>query len=302
MAKNKYFLSLAGWKPDLISEVIEKAVEVKAKPESYSMSLKGKTLAMLFMKSSTRTRVSFEVGMTQLGGHAIYLDWHTTNFTLGEIKDETKSLERYLDLIMARVHKHSELLEIAESSHIPVINGLSDLFHPCQALADIQTIKEKKGKLDGLKLAFIGDGNNVCNSLIIGCCKMGLCVSVATPKGYKPHASAVKLGKELGSLRLFNKPEEAVKDADVVYTDTWISMGQESEKEHRMKAFAHFQVNKKLMDFAKKDAIFMHCLPVHRGFEVTSNVLDSEQSVVFDQAENRLHAQKALMLKLMRKF
>lgn len=295
-----HLLTLLDWEDWVVGEVIGNAIKIKGNQGAYSRVLENKTLGMIFQKTSTRTRVSFEAGMTQLGGHAIFLDWRTTNFTLGSIKDEIRCLDRYCDIIMARVHKHEDIQAMADASRVPVINALCNLYHPCQALADLMTIKEKKGKLEGLKMAFVGDGNNVCNSLIIGCSKVGMKISVATPKGYEPYKKAVELGKKTGSLRLFNKPEEAVKDADVVYTDTWVSMGQEEEKEERMKAFKGFTVDAKMMKLSN-NALFMHCLPAHRGFEVADEVLDSRQSVVFDEAENRMHVQKAVILKLLGK-
>jgi len=295
-----HLLTLLDWEDGLIKGVIDDAIRVKGDIWAYAGVLENKTLGMLFQKTSTRTRVSFEAGMTQLGGHGIFLDWRATNFTLGSIKDEIRCLDRYCDIIMARVYKHADMQAMGEASRVPVINALCDLYHPCQALADLMTIKEKKGKLEGLKLAFVGDGNNVCNSLIIGCSKVGMNISVATPEGYKPSEKAVAFGKEKGKLQLFNKPEDAVKDADVVYTDTWVSMGQEEEKEKKMKAFEGYMVDAKMMALAN-DAIFMHCLPAHRGYEVSDEILDSDKSVVFDEAENRMHVQKAVILKLLGK-
>jgi len=284
-------LTLKDFKPEQITQLLDLASEIKAGYGKFNDSMANKTLAMIFMKTSTRTRTSFEAGMTKLGGHAIYLDYKTTNFSLGSLGDETKCVSKYADLMIARVFEHSQVEEIAKASSIPVINGLSSDYHPCQALADIMTIKEKKGKLNGLKVAFVGDGNNVCNSLILGCSKLGLKISVAVPKGYEP--------KEKSLANITYSPLEAVKDADVVYTDTWVSMGQEEERKERLGVFQAYQVNEKLVEKAAKDAIFMHCLPAHRGFEVTDAVIDSKQSVVFDQAENRMHAQNALMLKLL---
>lgn len=294
-----HLVTLLDWKSELIGEVIDNAIKVKGNQAKYADALKNKSLCMLFQKTSTRTRVSFEAGMTQLGGHAIFLDWRTTNFTLGDLKDEIRCLDRYCDIIMARVYKHADIKAMADASRVPVINALCDLYHPCQILADLMTIKEKKGKLEGLKLAFVGDGNNVCNSLIIGGSKMGMRVAVATPKGYEPHESAVAVGEKYGKYEHFNKPEDAVKGADVVYTDTWVSMGQEEEKEKRLHDFKGYMVDAKLMAHAKKDALFMHCLPAHRGYEVADEVLDSKQSIVFDEAENRMHVQKAVMLNLL---
>ncbi|MBW2975419.1 ornithine carbamoyltransferase [Candidatus Woesearchaeota archaeon] len=281
-------LTLKDWKKEDIMELIDNALLIKEEPEKYYEVLKGKTLAMLFEKKSTRTRVSFEVGMAQLGGHALFIDWKTTQLGKADLKDEIKCIASYTDIIMARVYKHKDAEIMAENSKKPFINALSELYHPCQTLADLMTIKEKFGKFDGLKIAYVGDGNNVCNSLIIGCSKLGINISVASPKGYEPKEKPDLLTKD---------PKEAVKGADVVYTDTWVSMGQEEEKKKRLKEFQPYQVNKKLLG----KALFMHCLPAYRGYEVTDDVFDSKQSIVFDQAENRLHTQKAVMLKLMGK-
>lgn len=296
-----HLLSLKEVSSEFIEEVIDKAMIIKKNPEKYQDALKNRTLAMLFQKTSTRTRVSFESAMTQLGGHAQYLDWRTTNFTLGDLQDEIKCLARYVDIIMARVYKHQDLIEMAKVSRAPVINGLSELEHPCQILADLLTIKEQKGGWKDLKISFLGDGNNVCNSLIIGGTKVGAKVFVATPKQYRPAEFAEKIGRGLNLYFWNENPEEAIKEADVVYTDTWVSMGKEEEKEERLKILPSYQVNRKLMNFTKKEAIFMHCLPVHRGEEVTDEIIDSPQSVVYDQAENRLHIQKAIILKLLNK-
>jgi ornithine carbamoyltransferase len=235
--------------------------------------------------------------MTQLGGHAMYLDWITTHLKKTALEDEIKCIARYADIIMARVYKHEDLITMAENSEVPVINALSDIYHPCQILADLMTIKEKKGKLEGLKLAYIGDGNNVCNSLILGCTKIGMKIAVACPKGYEPDKGVMEIGKRSGLFELTDDPKKAAENADVVYTDTWVSMGQESEKEKRLKIFKEFQVTKELLG----DALFLHCLPAYRGLEVTDEVLDSKNSAVFDEAENRLHVQKVVMLKLLNK-
>jgi len=281
-------LTLKDWSKEEIMHIIDEAILIKEDPDKYLKVLRGKTLAMLFEKKSTRTRISFEVGMTQLGGHALFIDWKTTQLGKADLKDEIKCIDRYVDIIMARVYKHKDIEKMAKNAEKPVINALSDKYHPCQILGDLMTIKEKFNKFDGLKLAYVGDGNNVCNSLIIGCKKVGIKVNVATPKGYEP--------KEKPDL-LTNDVKKAVKGADVVYTDTWISMGQEEEKKKRLKIFPPYQVNKKLLG----KALFMHCLPAYRGYEVTNDVIDSKQSIVFDQAGNRLHAQKAVILKLMGK-
>lgn len=296
----KDLLGLSGVPAKEIAKFIDLGLEIKARPQKYSATLNQKTLAMIFQKTSTRTRVSFEAAMTQLGGHAQYLDWRATNFTLGSIKDEVKCLERYVDVIMARVYKHEDVAAMGEAARTPVINGLCNLEHPCQALADLMTIKEKFGDLKGLKIAYVGDGNNVCNSLILGAAKTGMKIAVATPKGYEPAEFAVKEGLDSGSLELTNDAKSAVKGAKIVYTDTWTSMGQEQEQEARKKVFPPYQVNAGLISLSD-NAYFMHCLPAHRGMEVTDEVLDSENSIVYDQAENRLHIQKAILVRLLQK-
>ncbi len=278
---------------DEIVSILELASDIKTNPSKYSTRLDNKTLIMLFQKNSTRTRASFEVGMTQLGGHAIFMDMKTTNFNKGSITDEIKCLSKYGDIIMARVYNHQELVDMANASSIPVINGLSDLEHPCQILADLMTIKEKKGNFRGIKVAYIGDGNNVCNSLIAGGTTLGINIAVATPKGYEPNKNIITTAGEL--LALTNIPLDAVKDADFIYTDTWISLGQEEETEEKIKEFYGFTVTKALLG----KALFMHCLPAQRGYEVSGDVIDSDQSIIYDQAENRLHVQKAVLLKLM---
>jgi len=267
--------------------------------------LKGKTLGMIFSKSSTRTRVSFEVGMYQLGGFAIFLSSDDIQLGRGEtIYDTAKVLSGYVDGIMIRTFKHSDVLDLAKYGTIPVINGLTDLMHPCQVLADLFTVYEKKGKIKGLKLAYIGDGNNVANSLLQGCAKTGMDISVATPAGYGCDETIIEQAKQASkitgsSILITQDPEEAIKDADVVYTDTWVSMGQEAEKEQRLKVFMPYQVNSSLFSKAKKDAMFLHCLPAYRGYEVTDKIIDGPNSCVFEEAENRLHVQKAIMVTLM---
>jgi len=267
--------------------------------------LKGKTLGMIFSKSSTRTRVSFEVGMYQLGGHSLFLSSNDIQLGRGEtIYDTAQVLSRMLDGIMIRTYSHEDVVNLDKYSTIPVINALTDLMHPCQILADLFTILEVKGSLKGLKLAYVGDGNNVANSLLHGCAKVGMDISVASPRNYECDGTVLEEAKsdarKSGSkIVMTDDPEEAVKDADVVYTDTWISMGQEAEKEVRLKIFMPYQVNKKLFSLAKDDAMFLHCLPAYRGFEVTEDVIDGPNSYVFDEAENRLHVQKALMVLLM---
>lgn len=267
--------------------------------------LKGKTLAMIFEKPSTRTRVSFEVGMWQLGGYALYLGAGDLQLGRGEtIGDTAQVLSRYVDGIMARVFSHQTILDLVAHSRVPVINGLSDYSHPCQGLADLFTVYEKKGRLEGLKLSYVGDGNNVSHSLIYGCSKVGMNIVLGCPEGYEPDPQVVAKGKEEAKKNgsevfVTNDPKEAVKGADVVYTDVWASMGKEKEHEERVKAFKPYQVNPALVKGAKEDYIFMHCLPAHRGEEVTNEVADSKNSVIFDQAENRMHTQKALMALIM---
>jgi ornithine carbamoyltransferase len=267
--------------------------------------LKGKTLGMIFSKSSTRTRVSFEVGMYQLGGYAIFLSSSDIQLGRGEtIHDTAKVLSHYVNGVMIRTFKHSDVLDLAKYGTIPIINGLTDLMHPCQVLSDLFTVYEKKGKLEGLKLAYVGDGNNVANSLLQGCAITGMDISVASPRGYECDGAIIEQAKSAtkksgSKVVLTEDPEEAIKDADVVYTDTWISMGQEAEKDIRIKVFMPYQVNKKLFSLAKEDAMFLHCLPAYRGYEVTEDIIDGPNSSVFEEAENRLHVQKAVMVTLM---
>ena len=267
--------------------------------------LKGKTLAMIFEKPSTRTRVSFEVGMWQLGGYALNLSATDLQLGRGEtIGDTARTLSRYVNGIMARVFSHQTILDLIQHSKVPVINGLSDFSHPCQGLADLFTVYEKKGRLDGLKLAYLGDGNNVGHSLIDGCSKVGMNIVLACPKGYEPDSKVVAQGKKEArkngsEVRVTDDPKEAVKGADIIYTDVWASMGKEMEHAERVKILKPYQVNSKLVKGAKENYIFMHCLPAHRGEEVTDEVADSKNSVIFDQAENRLHTQKALMALVM---
>ncbi len=267
--------------------------------------LAGKSLGMIFAKSSTRTRVSFEVGIYQLGGQGIFLSSDDIQLGRGEtIEDTAQVLSRYLDGIMIRTFDHNDVEELAKRADIPIINGLTDTYHPCQALTDLFTIKEYKEDLAGLKMTYIGDGNNMANSLLLAAAKLGMNISIASPKNYQVSEEVIKaaekLAKESGSqLEITNNIMVAAKDADVLYTDVWASMGDEAEIEERQLAFKTYQINPEVMGVAKNDAIFLHCLPVHRGEEVTANVINGKQSVVFDQAENRLHIQKAIMLRLM---
>lgn len=303
----KDFISIHNLTPDEYDQILKMTVDMKKHPHRFRKSLKRRILAMIFQKPSLRTRMTFEVGMLQLGGEAIYLA--PSDIQLGSregIFDVGKNLERWVDGIMLRTFAHQIILDLAESTRIPVINALTDLLHPCQAMADFFTLLEKKEGRTGLTLAFIGDGNNVCHSLMFAAAKSGTKMAVATPAGYEPNPEIVRQALEDGkatgfSLKLTADPSEAASGADAVYTDVWASMGQEAEKEKRTKIFAPYQVNAKLMSQAKPDALFMHCLPAHRGEEVSDEVIDSRNSVVYDQAENRLHVQKVIMLLLMGK-
>jgi len=285
--------------------IFELAERVKASPGAYAQTLQGKQLALIFEKPSLRTRVTFEVGMTSMGGFGVYLDHAKPR--LGEreaVKDIARNLERWVDGIVARTFSHESVVELANNASIPVINALTDLYHPCQALADLYTLREKLRTLAGLKLAFVGDGNNVCHSLMITGAKLGVSVRVATPPGYEPKPGIVDEAKALAAARgatveLFTNPLEAVAGAQAVYTDVWASMGQEHAVHLREQVFAPYRVTEELMAAADPSAVFMHCLPAHRGHEVTNEVIDSARSVVFDQAENRLHIQKALLILLM---
>jgi ornithine carbamoyltransferase len=295
--KTKNLLTLDELSPNELSKIIDLGINLKKKLKSGTTKpiLKNKTLAMIFQKPSTRTRVSFETGMFQLGGYALNLSSNELQLSRGEsIEDTARTLSQYVDIIMARVYDHKMLETLASSSSVPVINGLSNSFHPCQILADLMTIKEKKKKLKGLKVAWIGDGNNVCNSLIYGCAKTGINISIATPKGFEPNAQVIKKCKKNIKIEITTKPEVAIKNADVVMTDTFTSI-HNIDKKREKKFLPAYQVNSSLMKKAKRNAIFMHCLPAKRGKEVTSSVIDGSQSVVWDQAENRLHTQKALL-------
>lgn len=303
----KHLLSLHDWS----SEDIEKALTLAARLKKEQKAgiphplLAGKTLGMIFTKSSTRTRVSFEVGMYQLGGNALFLSSNDIQLGRGEsIYDTANVLSRFLDGIMIRTFRQEDVEDLAKYGSIPVINGLTDLLHPCQVLADLLTIKEHCGSLAGKKLAYVGDGNNMAHSLLYGGAKMGMEVAVATPAVYRCDETVVKNAiedaKAAGAkIVITEDPAEAVKNADAVYTDTWVSMGQESQKEEKIKAFSPYQVNGKLFSLAKPEAVFLHCLPAYRGMEVTEEVIDGPNSVIFDEAENRLHAQKAVMVMTM---
>lgn len=264
--------------------------------------LEGKTLGMIFSKASTRTRVSFEVGMYQLGGQALFLSANDLQIGRGEpIQDTARVLSRFLDGIMIRTFAQSDVEDLAKYGSVPVINGLTDYCHPCQVLADLMTIREYKGSFKGLKLCFVGDGNNMANSLIVGCVKLGMKISVACPDDFRPDAKLIEWGTKSGLLEVTNDIYKAAADADVIYTDVWASMGQEGEKAVREKAFASYKVDNKLLSYAKKDCMVLHCLPAHRGEEITEEVLEKHADEIFEEAENRLHAQKAVMVKLMDK-
>ncbi len=289
---------------DDILQILDLATNLKniQTANEHHEPLKDKSLAMIFEKPSTRTRVSFEVGMTQLGGHALYLNTADLQLGRGEtIGDTARVLSRYVDAIMYRGFEHSKMIELAEGATIPVINGLDDLEHPCQIVSDLFTILEKKGDLEGLKLAYLGDGNNVCNSLLLGCAMTSMNISVACPNEYQPDDGILRkargIGEESGvSVEIGGVPEVAVAEADVIYTDVWVSMGDEKEREKRLNLLGPYQVNEDIVAKAKDDCLVMHCLPAHRGEEITDAVIDGEKSVVFDQAENRMHAQKAILV------
>ena len=302
-----HLLALKDWTPRQIEEVIDKSIEIKKDPAKYKTSLSDKSLAMIFQKTSTRTRVSFEVAMTQLGGHALYLDWRTTNLVLADIGDETKYMSRNVDCIMARLIKHVDLKAMADASRVPVINGCDEKYHPCQALADLMTVKEKKGKLKGAKLVYIGVHNNVCNSLIVGCTKTGVEITAVTPMKNEPSIDRelLKAAEKTGLYHSTLDVRKAVLDADFVYTDTWVDMEFfldprfKEEKEKRLKLMMPYQINKELMKGSK--AYIMHDMPIHRGYEINADVIDSPKSVIYQQSENRLHTAKAVLLKLLTK-
>ena len=300
------FLSIRDFSPDEIKQLLDLAMRIKLHPEDFTETLKGKTLALIFEKPSLRTRVTFDVGIHQLGGFSLYLSPAEINLGKREsVYDVAKNLERMVQGIMIRTFAHEIVEKMAEYASVPVINGLTDYSHPCQAMADYLTMLEIKGKIAGLKVAFVGDGNNVAHSLMFAGAQLGAHVWVATPAGYEPRVDAIhwsheRCAKTGSTCTVTNDAVEAVRDADVIYTDVWTSMGQESEAASRNKVFKPYQVNQKLMSHAKDNAIFMHCLPAHRGDEVTDEVIDSRHSVVFQEAENRLHAQKAILLECMK--
>jgi ornithine carbamoyltransferase len=305
--KKQDFLTLQEFTKDEIWQLLKctKKFKENAVKGNEVNKLKGKSVALLFQKPSTRTRVSFEVAIHQLGGHSIYLGYAESQLGRGEsTADTARVLSRYVDCVVARVNKHEDLEEMAEYASSPVINALSDLHHPCQAVADLYTVWEKFGTLEGLKVAYVGDGNNVCNSLLVGCSKLGVDVSVACPQGYEPDNGVQKMAKtnaqDNGSkVEILREPLEAVKNADVIYTDTFVSMGDEAERETRLKTFLpKYRVTSDLFKHASKDALFMHCLPAHRNEEVTDEVMDGPHSATWDQAENRLHTSKAILVKV----
>lgn len=298
----KHLLKLSDLSEKEIIEILNLADQLKYEKKNGIKHhlLKGKTLGLIFEKSSTRTRVSFEVGMYDLGGNALFLSSRDLQIGRGEpVQDTARVLSRYLDGIMIRTFAQSEVEDLAKYGSIPIINGLTDYCHPCQVLADLMTIREHKGVLAGKKICYIGDGNNMTNSIIVGCIKMGMIVSVACPKGYEPDADIMAWANETGRFTCTEDVFEAAKDADVLYTDVWASMGQEAEAEERKKIFKEYQINASVMAVAKSDAMVMHCLPAHRGEEITEDVLEAHADEIFDEAENRLHAQKAVLVKCM---
>ncbi|WNR44710.1 ornithine carbamoyltransferase [Paenibacillus roseipurpureus] len=301
--KGKDFLALIDYTSEEIEYLIHYGIELKRKQKAREPHpiLAGKTLGMIFEKSSTRTRVSFEVGMYQLGGQALFLSKNDLQLGRGEtVWDTAQTLSRYLDGIMIRTYEHRKVIDLARGATVPVINGLTDHAHPCQVMADYQTVLEKKGRLRGIKVAYIGDGNNMVHSLMMGASKLGMDFAIASPEGYDADKEVIRQSKENAaetgaSLLVTRDPREAVENADIIYTDVWASMGQEAEQQQREIAFKNYQVNEALTKYAKPDYLFMHCLPAHRGEEVSEGVIDGKHSIIFDQAENRLHAQKAIM-------
>lgn len=300
-----HFLSLHDLSPGLFAELLSLAKQIKAKPEEHRHALLGASMAMLFHKPSTRTRVSFEVGMKQLGGHTLFLPTSDLQWNRGEtVADTARVLSRYVDVILARLHEHQDLVEMARCSRVPVINGLTNDLHPCQALADYFTLEEIFGDLKGRRMAYVGDGNNMVHSLLFGASRAGMDIAVATPRGYEPSASYLDLARrdatQAGTrITVTHDPAEAVAGASAIYTDVWTSMGQDAEREERGKAFRDYQVHEQLMEVALPEAVFLHCLPCHRGEETTAAVADGPQSRIFDQAENRLYVQKAILLRLL---
>ncbi|MFH1847304.1 MAG: ornithine carbamoyltransferase [Candidatus Omnitrophota bacterium] len=302
--KNRDFTAIEDLSTKEIIDILKLAKKLKKAPLSRKKTLEDKTLALLFQKPSNRTRVSFEVAMVHLGGYVLYLSPREIEMGTREpVKDVAHVISRYVDGIVARVYDHQDVLDLARYSDVPVINGLSSIEHPCQALSDIFTVIEKTGTFKNVTIAYVGDGNNVLNSLMMACAKTGINMKIAAPKGYGPSKDILEQAKKIAVLKkseieLFSDPHAAVKNSDFVYTDVWVSMGQEHEKEKRLKAFERFQINKQLLRSAKEDTLIMHCLPAHRGQEIT-DVIDGKNSIVYDQAENRMHVQKAILLKML---
>ena len=300
-------ISLMDFSQEEILYLLNMTSKIKAGKSQFAEYLKGKSIGLLFQKPSNRTRVSFEIAIYQLGGNCLYLSPGEINLGKRESTDDVaKTLSRYLDGIVARTFSHQDVMDLAQHASVPIINGLSDLFHPCQALADIFTVQERFKNLDKITLAYIGDGNNVCHSLMLACAKVGIRMNIATPKGYEPKDEvttvAKKAANETGAkIKLMNSPVDAVKGASVIYSDVWVSMGQEEESAKRFRDFQGFQINGDLAKLANEDYIFMHCLPAHRGQEVTEEIIDGPHSVIFDQAENRLHIQKSILVFLIKK-
>ena len=300
-----HLLTLKDWSSKEVGEMIDSSLEIKRNPEEYQLAFEGKSLAMIFQKTSTRTRLSFEIAMTQLGGHAIYMDWITTNLVLADLKDETQSISGYVDGIMARVLKNSDLKSMAEASRVPVINGCDEKYHPCQIIADLMTVKEKTGRLKGLKLVYIGVHNNVCNSLIEGCTKMGIKITAVTPivNAASVDEELLAKAKATGLFESSTDVKAAVEDCDVVYTDTWVDMEFfldpkfKHEKEKRIKTMLPYQVNRKLL--GDSDALIMHDMPIYRGYEISQDITEDPNSVIYLQSENRLHSAKAILTKLL---
>lgn len=292
------FLTIWDLASEEIESILRRAAGLKAGEDKNACPLIGKSIGLLFEKSSTRTKISFEAGIYEMGGQPIYMNPGETQLGRGEtVSDTAKVLSRYLSAVVVRTFRHERIVEFAANASVPVINGLTDLHHPCQALADIMTVLEAKGRLKGIRMAYIGDGNNVANSLIEAAAKTGLDLTIATPEGHEPDPDVLSRAREAakGEIIVLREPREAAGRADVVYTDVWTSMGQEKEEEERRRKFRNYQVNSSLVSCAKKDAIVMHCLPAHRGQEITDEVMDGPRSVIFEQAENRLHTQKALL-------
>lgn len=294
-AQDRSILSVLDLSQAQFMACIEGALSIQKNPSRYTTMLSGLSVALLFKKTSTRTRTSFELGLSEMGAHCVFVDWKSSNFILAEIKDEIHALSRYADLIIARMSTHTELQEMRQNSESPIINGMCDQFHPCQALGDMVTIRSYFGTLRGVTIAYVGDGNNVCHSLIHAAALAGINLIVSTPDNYRPSSQVIMDAQQLGgTITLVSDPKQAVRNADVIYTDTWISIGHETETDRRLSAFSSYQVNAALIACAPRHSVVMHCLPAHREQEITSGVLDSDRCIVFDQAENRKHAQKCL--------